>query len=93
MIRKGLLVGAAITTLTIEEQIIHNANRTGYIFSRDLTTLLNILKECTQDTDANTWIKNTRCSMLAMQALQDHYDGPAEERIRVPKKLWDFGFI
>ena len=74
MIIKDSPVGTVMTTLTREEQIINNANRTRYVLSLDSTTVLNILKECTQDTYSNTWIKNIRCGMLAMQALQDHYD-------------------
>ena len=74
MIIKDSSVGTVMTTLTREEQIINNANRTRYVLSLDSTTVLNILKECTHDTYANTWIKNIRCGMLAMQALQDHYD-------------------
>ena len=70
-------------TLTKEKQIIHNTNRTVYIFSRDLTAVFNIIKECTKDTDTDTWINNIRCGMLEMQALQDHYDGTSEARRRV----------
>mmetsp|Transcript_9591 Transcript_9591/g.9231 ORF Transcript_9591/g.9231 Transcript_9591/m.9231 type:complete len:105 (-) Transcript_9591:113-427(-) len=83
VIRKDLPVGTVMTVLTKEEQIIHDANKTGYIFSRDSTTVFNIFKECTQDTDTDTWIKNIRCGMLAMHALQDNYDGHAEARMRV----------
>ena len=83
VIRKDLPVEKVMTTLTREEKIIHNSNTTVYIFSRDLATVLNILKECTQDTDADTWINNIWCGMLAMQALQYNYDGPSEERSRV----------
>ena len=54
MIRKDLPVGVVITTLTRGDKMIHNLKRTGYIFSLDLTTVLNILKEFTHDTDADT---------------------------------------
>ena len=54
MIRKDLPVGVVITTLTRGDKMIHNLKRTGYIFSLDLTTVLNIFKEFTHDTDADT---------------------------------------
>ena len=49
------------------------------MFTRDSRKVLDILKEPTLGTDAETWIKGLKCGIKAMQELQDHYDGKSEE--------------
>ena len=45
------------------------------MFTRDSRKVLDILKELTHRTDAETWIKGLKYGREAMQELQAHYDG------------------
>ena len=59
-------------------QIIYKASLVGKMFTRDSRKVLDILKELTLGTDAETWIKGLKCGRKAMQELQAHYDGTSE---------------
>ena len=83
VICKDLQVGVDINELSRKEQIIYNAPLNGFVFDIDTKSILAILKECTLNTDAETWIKNIRCGREAMRALQLHFDGPDESRKRL----------
>ena len=83
VIRKGLPNGTDIATLDRKEQIIYNAPLNGFVFDIDSKAVLSILKECTLDTEAETWIKNIKCGRIAMTSLQEHYDGVDEKRKRL----------
>ena len=48
------------------------------MFNRDSRKVVDILKELTLGTDAETWIKGLKCVRKAMQELQAHYDGTSE---------------
>ena len=48
------------------------------VFTRDSRKALDILKELTLGTDAETWIKCIKCGRKAIQQLQAHYDGTSE---------------
>ena len=48
------------------------------MFTRDSKHVLSILKELTNGSQAETWMKGTRCGRAAMSALQTHYDGTSE---------------
>ena len=43
-------------------------------FNKDSRKVLYIFKELTLGTDAETWIKGTKCVRKAMQEIQAHYD-------------------
>ena len=83
VIRKDLPNGVTTATLSRHEQLVYGAQLTGFFFELDTVKVLNILKECLLDSEAESWIKNIKCGRLAMKALQDHYDGPAEGRNRI----------
>ena len=83
VIRKDLVETADLAAMTRKEQIIYNSPLTGFVFNLDSKTVLSIIKECTLDSDAETWIKNIRCGREAMKILQKHYDGPDEARKRL----------
>ena len=59
-------------------QIIYVESLVGNMFTRDLGRVLDILKELTLRTDAETWIKCLKCGRKAMQELQAHYDSTSE---------------
>ena len=59
-------------------QIIYQASLVGKFFTRDSTKVLDIIKELTLGTDADTWIKGIKYGRNAMQELQAHYDGTSE---------------
>ena len=61
-----------------EYEIIYFARHEGTAFKRDSKHVLQILKELTNGTSAETWMKGKTCGRLAFLALQDHYDGKAE---------------
>ena len=61
-----------------DQEMINNASLAGPMFIRDSKRILTILKELTIGTDAETWMKGKKCGRLAMEALQNHYDGPSE---------------
>ena len=69
--------------LSRKEQIIYNGALHGFVFDMDSKSVLSVIKECTLDTEAETWIRNIRCGRAAMQALQHHYDGVDEARKRL----------
>ena len=48
------------------------------MFTRDSRKFLDIIKELTLGTNAETWIKDLKCCRKAMQELQSHYDGKSE---------------
>ena len=48
------------------------------MWDRDSRKVLDILKEMTLGTDAETWIKGLKCGRKAMRELQYHYDGTSE---------------
>ena len=56
-------------------QIIYRAILVGSMFNRYSRKVLDIIKELTLGTDADTWIKGLKCVRKAMQKLQAHYDG------------------
>ena len=59
-------------------QIIYQASLVGNIFIRYSRKVLDILKELTLGTDADTWIKGLKYGRNAMQELQAYYDGTSE---------------
>ena len=59
-------------------QIIYQASLVGKMFTRESRRVLDIIKELTLGTDAETRIKGLKCVRKAMQELQDHYDGTSE---------------
>ena len=59
-------------------QIIYQASIVRNMFIRDSTKVLDILKEITLGTDADTWIKGLKYGRNAMQELQAHYDVTTE---------------
>jgi len=63
--------------------VIYNATLVGSMFKRDSKHVLQILRELTNGTQAETWMKKKTCGRLAMIALQDHYDGKAEGERRM----------
>ena len=52
------------------------------MFTRDSRKVLDIIKELTLETDAETWIRGLKCGIKAMQELQAHYDGTSEGSLR-----------
>ena len=66
-----------------DDLIMYNAQLDGSMFKRDSKHVLQILKELTNGTQAETWMKKKTCGRLAMIALQDHYDGKAEGERRM----------
>ena len=60
------------------ETVIYQASLVGDIFTRDSSKVIDILKELTIGTDAETWIKGLKCGRKAIQELQAHYDGTSE---------------
>ena len=56
-------------------QIIYQASLVRNMFTRDSRKFIDIIKELTLGTDAETWIKGLKCDRKAMQELQAHYDG------------------
>ena len=83
VIRKDLPAGTDVAALSRHDQLIHNAQITGFFFDRDSEKVINIIKESLLDTEAESWIRNIKCGRAAMKALQGHYDGPAEARNRI----------
>ena len=59
-------------------QIIYQASLVENMFTRDSSKVLDILKELTLGTDAETWIKGLKCVRKAMHKLQYHYDDTSE---------------
>ena len=70
-----------------DDFITYNAQLTGTMFKRDSKHVYQILKELTNGTQAEDWMKGTSCGRIAMIALQNHYDGKAkgERRMAVAK--------
>ena len=56
-------------------QIIYHASIVGNMFTRDSRKVLDIIKEMTLGTDAETCIKGIKCFRKANQELLSHYDG------------------
>ena len=56
-------------------QIIYQESLVRKIFTRDSRKFLDVLKEMTLGTYAETWIKGVKCVRKEMQELQAHYDG------------------
>ena len=65
--------------------ILYQASLFGNMFTRDSRKVLDILKELTLGTDAETCIKGTKCGRKAMQEPQSHYERTSEGARR--KKL------
>ena len=59
-------------------QIIYQASLVWNMFTRDSKKVLDILKEMTLGTDAETWIKGLKCGRKSMQKLHAHYEGTPE---------------
>ena len=88
VIRKELEQGPQ--ELDEEHEIIYNARLSGSMFTRDSKKVLTLLKELTNGTPAETWMKGKRCGRDAMEALQSHYDGKAEGERRKAIARADF---
>ena len=56
-------------------QIIYQAILVRNMFTRDPRKVLDIIKELTLGTDAETGIKALKCAKQEMRELQSHYDG------------------
>ena len=52
------------------------------MFTKDSRKVLDILKELTLGTDAETWIKGLKCDRKAIQELQAHHDSKPEGALR-----------
>ena len=59
-------------------QIIYQASLVSNMFTINSRKVLDILKEPTLGTDAETWIKGLKCGRKEIQELQSHYDGTSE---------------
>ena len=59
-------------------QIIYQASIVGNMFTRYSRKVIDILKELTLGTDAETLIKGLKCGRKAIQELQAHYDVTSE---------------
>ena len=59
-------------------QTIYQASLVGNMFTIDSSKVLDILKELTLGTDAETWVKGLKCGRKEMQELQPHYYGTSE---------------
>ena len=66
-----------------DDFIMYNAQLTGTMFKRDSKHVFQILKELTNGTQAEDWMKGKSCGRTAMIALQEHYDGTAEGERRM----------
>ena len=62
----------------INVHTIYQASISGNMFTRYSRKFLDIIKELTLGTDAETWIEGLKCGIKAMQELQDHYEGTSE---------------
>jgi hypothetical protein len=71
------------TNMERDDFIIYNAQLTGTMFKRDSKHVFQILKELTNGTQAEDWMKGKSCGRTAMIALQEHYDGTAEGERRM----------
>ena len=58
--------------------IIYQASLSGNIFTRDSRKVINIIKELSLGTDAETWIKGIKCGRNEIQELQNPYDSTPE---------------
>ena len=74
-----------------DDRIMYNAQLTGAMFKRDSKHVFQILKELTNGTQAEDWMKGKSCGRTAMIALQDHYDGTAEGERRMVVAKADLG--
>ena len=74
-----------------DDRIIYNAQLTGAMFKRDSKHVFQILKELTNGTQAEEWMKGNTCGRAAMIALQNHYDGAAEGERRMAVAKADLG--
>ena len=59
-------------------QIIYQTSLVRNMFTRDSSKVIDILKELTLGTDAETWIKGLKCVRKSMQELQNQYDCTSE---------------
>ena len=59
-------------------QIISTASLVGSILTRNSSKVLNVLKELTLGTDAETWIKFFKCDRKEIKKVQAHYNGMSE---------------
>ena len=66
---------SSVIVVDMEQEIILNSPLQGNMLPCDIKKVLEILKELTVDTDAETWMKGKHCGWEAMLALQNHYDG------------------
>ena len=66
-----------------DDFIMYNAQLTGTMFKRDSKHVYQILKELTNGTQAEDWMKEKSCGRIAMIALQNQYDGTAEGERRM----------
>ena len=66
-----------------DDFIMYNAQLTGTMFKRDSRHVYQILKELTNGTQTEGWMKGKSCVRIAMIALQNYYDGTAEGERRM----------
>ena len=66
-----------------DDFIMYNTQLTGTMFKRDSRHVYQILKELTNGTQAEDWMKEKSCGRIAMIALQNQYDGTAEGERRM----------
>ena len=69
--------------LSTDDEIIYHAPLQGNTFNRDTKRVIQIIRELTNGTDAEEWIKGLKCGRQAMQALQLHYDGDAAGKSKI----------
>ena len=65
-----------------EQEIIQNHPPQGNMFSCDTNKVIEIMKELTVYTDAETCMKERRCGQEAMLALHNYYDEKSEGECR-----------
>ena len=58
-----------------DAKIIYQASLVENMFTIESRKVLDIIKEPTLGTDAETWIKDLKCDRKEMQELQARYDG------------------
>ena len=63
--------------------IMYNAQLTDTMFKHDSKHIHQILKELTNGTQTEGWMKGKSCGRIAMIALQNYYDGTAEGERRM----------
>ena len=77
-----------IVNMDRDNFIIYNEELAGTMFKHDSKHVYQILKELTNGTQAEDWIKGKSWGRTAMIALQDHYD---EIRNQAPRNIQYIG--